>query len=837
MFNYIHRMTIVIIFFLFIPMFPIPSFSATLGVINTNDSGPGSLREVVETLAQDGDEIIFNIPSAPPHNIILTSGQITVSNSITIKGPGNDELTIDGSANERIFQILSASSDIDVSISGMRLTNGLDSGGGAIRNYESLTLTDVVIIDNHSLTGLGGGGILNSGDVLRLVNSALFENFSNFGGGIVNRPGGTLILEFSAIALNGALVQPTSTGGGIHNAGDLIISNSSIAQNIASATGGGINNTGSMEIHQSAIALNFANSSGGGGINNRTTERVVITNTTISENGTDTGNGGGIRNTRGTIDITNSTIAENVAYLGRAGGIFNHGGGIPSVFNIKNSLVVGNMAPTDPNCTDLGANSDINDIANNISDDVVDACAIFFDGTFDVLTMLGPLQNNGGFALTRELLGPPNPAINGVPDGECTDQGTPQVTIASDARTFPRPGDIGVLLCDIGAFELQPVLTLTVSKNTVPPGSKNFEFFGDNSIVEGCSLNNTILNDGDSISCLLPREPFTILENPTPGFESSVFCASILATFLPDSGPQIGGLILPDAGFDDEIISCEFTNEGLPTITVLKEGTGSGTVSSDPPGIDCGEDCVAGYDPGTVVTLTVNVDGSSSIGNWGGACSGYTGDQAMVRVDQLKTCTISFDLNSFDLNINIGGSGVGNISAPGIDCGDGGMDCTEVYTSGTVIDLIPTPGPGSVFTGFTGDLDCRNGEVSMISNITCTAIFEVQPLILNAVMPGLANTNNTISAEQTSPGGNVAFVWGFMSGTTTIGGSTCAGLVIDINRPRLLSIVGADPDGIAEYQFFIPQFGDFEIPIITQAIDINTCRKSDTRLNTIKKEL
>jgi len=83
--------------------------------------------------------------------------------------------------------------------------------------------------------------------------------------------------------------------------------------------------------------------------------------------------------------------------------------------------------------------------------------------------MLGPLQDNGGFVETQALLGPPNPAINGVPDGECTDQALSPKTINEDARTFPRPGNIGVNICDIGAFEFQELLTLTVNKATVPP--------------------------------------------------------------------------------------------------------------------------------------------------------------------------------------------------------------------------------------------------------------------------------------------------------------------------------------------------------------------------------
>ena len=43
-------------------------------------------------------------------------------------------------------------------------------------------------------------------------------------------------------------------------------------------------------------------------------------------------------------------------------------------------------------------------------------------------------------------------------------------------------------------------------------------------------------------------------------------------------------------------------------LTVNKDGTGSGTVTSNPAGIDCGSTCSQGFDHGTVVTLTATTD-------------------------------------------------------------------------------------------------------------------------------------------------------------------------------------------------------------------------------------
>jgi hypothetical protein len=77
------------------------------------------------------------------------------------------------------------------------------------------------------------------------------------------------------------------------------------------------------------------------------------------------------------------------------------------------------------------------------------------------------------------------------------------------------------------------------------------------------------------------------------------------------------------------------------TLTVSRAGTGAGTVTSSPPGIDCGTDCSEVYTTGTVVTLTSTPDGSSTFTGWSGAgCSG-TGD-CVVTMDQMRIVTATF---------------------------------------------------------------------------------------------------------------------------------------------------------------------------------------------------
>ena len=83
--------------------------------------------------------------------------------------------------------------------------------------------------------------------------------------------------------------------------------------------------------------------------------------------------------------------------------------------------------------------------------------------------------------------------------------------------------------------------------------------------------------------------------------------------------------------------------EGL-TLTVTKLGTGTGTVTSYPSGIDCdpaGTDCSESYDLGTSVTLTAAAGGSSVFTGWNG-CDTPAGQNCYLYMDGAKNVTADF---------------------------------------------------------------------------------------------------------------------------------------------------------------------------------------------------
>ena len=78
------------------------------------------------------------------------------------------------------------------------------------------------------------------------------------------------------------------------------------------------------------------------------------------------------------------------------------------------------------------------------------------------------------------------------------------------------------------------------------------------------------------------------------------------------------------------------------SLTVTRLGSGSGTVTSSPSGIDCGATCAAAFSNGTMVTLTATPVAGSTFTGWGGDCSG-TGT-CTVTMDQDRGVTATFDI-------------------------------------------------------------------------------------------------------------------------------------------------------------------------------------------------
>ena len=164
------------------------------------------------------------------------------------------------------------------------------------------------------------------------------------------------------------------------------------------------------------------------------------------------------------------------------------------------------------------------------------------------------------------------------------------------------------------------------------------------------------------------------------------------------------------------------------TLTVSKSGTGSGTVTSSPAGINCGSDCSESYDQdqGTSVTLTATPATGSTFGGWSGACSG-TG-ACTVTMNAAKSVTATFNLqpagNTLTVSKTGTGSGTVKSSPTGINCGS---DCSEAYNQGTSVTLTATPATGSTFGGWSGACSGTGAcTVTVDGAVTVTAEFALK---------------------------------------------------------------------------------------------------------------
>lgn len=79
---------------------------------------------------------------------------------------------------------------------------------------------------------------------------------------------------------------------------------------------------------------------------------------------------------------------------------------------------------------------------------------------------------------------------------------------------------------------------------------------------------------------------------------------------------------------------------GTQVLVVARAGAGSGTVTSSPAGIDCGNTCSANFATGTSVTLTATPASGSTFTGWSGACSGSSA--CILSMSAARSVTATF---------------------------------------------------------------------------------------------------------------------------------------------------------------------------------------------------
>ncbi|HJW28398.1 MAG TPA: hypothetical protein VJ508_04010, partial [Saprospiraceae bacterium] len=135
-------------------------------VINTNDNGSGSLRDIISCAAND-DTIHFDLPLMS--QITLTSGEIVINKNLTLAGPGINDLTISGNNASRIFRLLTGK---HLTLENLSLKNAnAPVNGGAIYSEGNLNLKNV-LLQNNFQNGLPRGlTIVSPGGLTKVIGN------------------------------------------------------------------------------------------------------------------------------------------------------------------------------------------------------------------------------------------------------------------------------------------------------------------------------------------------------------------------------------------------------------------------------------------------------------------------------------------------------------------------------------------------------------------------------------------------------------------------------------------------------------------------------------------
>ena len=220
---------------------------------------------------------------------------------------------------------------------------------------------------------------------------------------------------------------------------------------------------------------------------------------------------------------------------------------------------------------------------------------------------------------------------------------------------------------------------------------------------------------------------------------------------------------------------------------------GSGTVISDPAGIDCGSTCNARYDSGTPVSLTAIPAEGYTFTGWSGSCSGK--GECVVKVNSAKTVGAKFVLSSsFSLQVSrtqIRGGRVTS-SPEGINCSQQEKACAYAFGKDAVVNLTASAEPGYFFKRWS-DCPQADGAVCTVTLLkpktTVTPRFAALPKYalqinktrngsINSSPPGLnCGNNKTSCSAKFTTGTEITLTATPIIGKTFVGwsGDGCAG--------------------------------------------------------------
>ena len=189
----------------------------------------------------------------------------------------------------------------------------------------------------------------------------------------------------------------------------------------------------------------------------------------------------------------------------------------------------------------------------------------------------------------------------------------------------------------------------------------------------------------------------------------------------------------------DTSVSATFVRTYSLTVSVA----GMGTVTSDPLGINCPEDCSESYLTGTEVTLTAAPDSAWTFSAWDGACTGT--DPCTLRIADDASVSGTF-VPSHAVAVSIDGNGRVTSEPAGIDCP---ADCSEEFASGSAVTLTAVADSAWMFSAWGGA--CTGFDSCLLSvseDQSVSAVFTKPVFAVNDVLDHLLQISTTLSPNE-----------------------------------------------------------------------------------------
>jgi uncharacterized repeat protein (TIGR02543 family) len=152
---------------------------------------------------------------------------------------------------------------------------------------------------------------------------------------------------------------------------------------------------------------------------------------------------------------------------------------------------------------------------------------------------------------------------------------------------------------------------------------------------------------GGTVEVTAPDAPFSVCTDATTCTVNSGDDVAVTAT--PDAGYTFYGWTGDCSGTDPVASLSSIAAPGkdchatfATTLSVNGGGSGFGSITSSPAGIDCPPTCTASFPVGTVVTLTLNAGDGQTYGGWHDACEGNVGQTCTRTINGPTSITGDF---------------------------------------------------------------------------------------------------------------------------------------------------------------------------------------------------